>query len=214
METEKSSRRELRGLDIGAVDIRRRGLAGDVDQLHRDLKLSGSRRATLVMTRVEGGRGDWSASTSANPTISLVYPCLTSAGILIAGSLVRTGRWSGCPGKGAWAHARPGRGGRARPPRTMLEEQLDEMVGPGKEAGDKLPKFIDCLLRFMPVTRLPPLRYDSGEFVAYSKARLDAEAVEQGRDRQQDHPIGPQAGRGLPGEDQCGLSGWAPPFGS
>jgi hypothetical protein len=43
----------LRGLDIGAVDIRRRGLAGDVDQLRRQLKLSGSRRATLVMTRVE-----------------------------------------------------------------------------------------------------------------------------------------------------------------
>ena len=43
----------LRALDIGAVDIRRRGLAGDVDRLHRDLKLSGSRRATLVMTRVQ-----------------------------------------------------------------------------------------------------------------------------------------------------------------
>lgn len=43
----------LRALDIGAVDIRRRGLAGDVDQLHRRLKLSGSRRATLVMTRVK-----------------------------------------------------------------------------------------------------------------------------------------------------------------
>jgi hypothetical protein len=42
----------LRALDIGAVDIRRRGLAGDVDQLHRQLRLSGSRRATLVMTRV------------------------------------------------------------------------------------------------------------------------------------------------------------------
>ena len=41
----------LRRLDIGAVDIRRRGLAGDVDALHRKLKLSGSRRATLVMTR-------------------------------------------------------------------------------------------------------------------------------------------------------------------
>jgi hypothetical protein len=42
----------LRALDIGAVDIRRRGLAGDVDQLRRQLRLSGSRRATLVMTRV------------------------------------------------------------------------------------------------------------------------------------------------------------------
>ena len=44
--------RRLRDLDIGAVDIRRRGLAGDVDLLHRKLKLQGSRRATLVMTRV------------------------------------------------------------------------------------------------------------------------------------------------------------------
>jgi hypothetical protein len=42
----------LRGLDIGAADIRRRGLAGDVGQLHRNLKLSGTRRATIVMTRV------------------------------------------------------------------------------------------------------------------------------------------------------------------
>jgi hypothetical protein len=42
----------LRSLDIGAVDIRRRGLAGDVEALHRQLRLSGSRRAILVMTRV------------------------------------------------------------------------------------------------------------------------------------------------------------------
>jgi SAM-dependent methyltransferase len=42
----------LRALDVGAVDIRRRGLAGDVDRLYRQLKLSGSRRVTLVMTRV------------------------------------------------------------------------------------------------------------------------------------------------------------------
>jgi hypothetical protein len=49
---EKQLRKRLRALDIGAVDIRRRGLAGDVDRLHRRLDLSGSRRATLVMTRV------------------------------------------------------------------------------------------------------------------------------------------------------------------
>jgi SAM-dependent methyltransferase len=42
----------LRALDIGAADIRRRGLAGDVESLHRRLRLSGSRRATVVMTRV------------------------------------------------------------------------------------------------------------------------------------------------------------------
>ena len=41
----------LRDLDIGVVDIRRRGLAGDVDQLLRRLKLTGGRRATVVMTR-------------------------------------------------------------------------------------------------------------------------------------------------------------------
>jgi hypothetical protein len=41
----------LRALGVGSVDIRRRGLAGDVDALHRRLKLSGTLRATLVMTR-------------------------------------------------------------------------------------------------------------------------------------------------------------------
>ena len=44
----------LRALGVGSVDIRRRGLAGDVDRLHRQLKLSGPLRATLVMTRVAG----------------------------------------------------------------------------------------------------------------------------------------------------------------
>ncbi|KLL12249.1 SAM-dependent methyltransferase [Protofrankia sp. BMG5.30] len=43
----------LRALDVGSVDIRRRGLAGDVDELRKRLKLSGTRRATLVMTRVD-----------------------------------------------------------------------------------------------------------------------------------------------------------------
>lgn len=42
----------LRRLDIGSVDVRRRGLAGDVDLVRKRLKLTGSRRATLVMTRV------------------------------------------------------------------------------------------------------------------------------------------------------------------
>lgn len=48
---EKQLPARLRALDIGAVDIRRRGLAGDVDRLLRRLKLTGSRRATVVMTR-------------------------------------------------------------------------------------------------------------------------------------------------------------------
>jgi SAM-dependent methyltransferase len=43
---------ELRRLDIGSVDLRRRGLAGDVDDLRRRLRLTGSRRATVVLTRV------------------------------------------------------------------------------------------------------------------------------------------------------------------
>lgn len=42
----------LRELDIGSVDIRRRGLAGDVEQTRRQLKLNGNKRATLAMTRV------------------------------------------------------------------------------------------------------------------------------------------------------------------
>ncbi len=41
----------LRALGIGSVDIRRRGLAGDVAQIRRQLKLSGPHRATLIMTR-------------------------------------------------------------------------------------------------------------------------------------------------------------------
>lgn len=49
---EKQFAKRLRELGIGAVDIRRRGLAGDVDQIRRRLKLSGKARATVVITRV------------------------------------------------------------------------------------------------------------------------------------------------------------------
>jgi len=49
---EKRFARRLRELGIGAADIRRRGLAGDVDQIHRRLKLAGPHRATIVITRV------------------------------------------------------------------------------------------------------------------------------------------------------------------
>jgi hypothetical protein len=49
---EKQFAKRLRDLEIGAVDIRRRGLAGDVDQIRRRLKLSGKDRATVVITRV------------------------------------------------------------------------------------------------------------------------------------------------------------------
>jgi THUMP domain-containing protein/RNA cap guanine-N2 methyltransferase len=52
---EKRFAARLRELGVGAADIRRRGLAGDVDQIHRRLKLSarhGPHRATVVLTRV------------------------------------------------------------------------------------------------------------------------------------------------------------------
>jgi predicted O-methyltransferase YrrM len=49
---EKRFARQLRDLGVGAADIRRRGLAGDVDQIHRRLKLDGPHRATIVITRV------------------------------------------------------------------------------------------------------------------------------------------------------------------
>jgi hypothetical protein len=46
--------RRLRDLGIGAADIRRRGLAGDVAKIHRRLDLRGSGRATVVITRARG----------------------------------------------------------------------------------------------------------------------------------------------------------------
>jgi hypothetical protein len=36
------------------VDVRRRGLAGNVEQLQQRLKLKDGRKATLVMTRWQG----------------------------------------------------------------------------------------------------------------------------------------------------------------
>jgi hypothetical protein len=51
---EKHFARRLRELGIGAADIRRRGLAGDVEQIHRRLGLRGPGRATIVITRVSG----------------------------------------------------------------------------------------------------------------------------------------------------------------
>ena len=49
---EKRFAARLRELGVGAADIRRRGLAGDVDQIRRRLKLSGPHRATIALTRV------------------------------------------------------------------------------------------------------------------------------------------------------------------
>lgn len=51
---EKALRAALRRLDIGAVQIRKRGSAVDTDALGRRLKLSGSRHATVVLTRLRG----------------------------------------------------------------------------------------------------------------------------------------------------------------
>ena len=51
---ERRFARKLRDLGIGAADIRRRGLAGDVDQIRRRLALRGPGRATIVITRASG----------------------------------------------------------------------------------------------------------------------------------------------------------------
>jgi len=50
---EKQAARRLRELGIGAADIRRRGLAGDVELIRKRLSLRGERRATIVLTRRE-----------------------------------------------------------------------------------------------------------------------------------------------------------------
>jgi SAM-dependent methyltransferase len=49
---EKRFAARLRELGIGSADIRRRGLAGDVAQIHRRLNLRGPAAATIVLTRV------------------------------------------------------------------------------------------------------------------------------------------------------------------
>jgi THUMP domain-like/RNA cap guanine-N2 methyltransferase len=50
--TEKRAKARLRELGVGAADLRRRGLAGDVDAIRRRLRLAGPYRATIVLTRV------------------------------------------------------------------------------------------------------------------------------------------------------------------
>jgi SAM-dependent methyltransferase len=51
---ERNVARRLRQLGIGTADIRRRGLAGDVQQIHRRLGLMGEGSATIVLTRRDG----------------------------------------------------------------------------------------------------------------------------------------------------------------
>ncbi len=48
---ERAVTRALRSHGVGSVDVRRRGLAGDVDALRARLRLRGDRHAVLVMTR-------------------------------------------------------------------------------------------------------------------------------------------------------------------
>jgi hypothetical protein len=48
---ERQVARRLRELGIGTADIRRRGLAGDVEKIHRRLGLRGEGSATIVLTR-------------------------------------------------------------------------------------------------------------------------------------------------------------------
>ena len=48
---ERAMARRLRELSIGTVDIRRRGLAGDVELIRRRLRLRGDRSAVIVLTR-------------------------------------------------------------------------------------------------------------------------------------------------------------------
>lgn len=48
----KALRAELRRLDIGSVQVRKRGSAVDVDDLRRRLRLEGARPATVVLTRL------------------------------------------------------------------------------------------------------------------------------------------------------------------
>jgi len=49
----KRLRARLRELDVGIVDIRKRGSPVDVDDLQRRLKLDGHRAATILLTRVQ-----------------------------------------------------------------------------------------------------------------------------------------------------------------
>ncbi|HWV24391.1 MAG TPA: hypothetical protein VNZ58_09375, partial [Thermomicrobiales bacterium] len=51
---EKRLKQRLRELDAGAIDIRRRGLAGDVNAITKRLRGKGSRRLVVAMTRVAG----------------------------------------------------------------------------------------------------------------------------------------------------------------
>jgi hypothetical protein len=63
---ERRVARRLREMGIGTADIRRRGLAGDVQQIHRRLGLVGEGSATIVLTRRDGK--PWTLICSPMPT--------------------------------------------------------------------------------------------------------------------------------------------------
>ena len=71
---EKDFARRLRALGIGSADLRRRGLAGDVDQIRRRLKLSGPHRATLVLTRVADRPWGLICTDPAAPAVLISAP--------------------------------------------------------------------------------------------------------------------------------------------
>ncbi len=48
---ERDVSRKLRELGVGSADIRRRGLAGDVEQIRRRLRLEGDRSSVIALTR-------------------------------------------------------------------------------------------------------------------------------------------------------------------
>jgi hypothetical protein len=50
----KALSRELRARDVGTVDIKKRGVDLTPEQVRPRLKLKGSQRATVVLTRLEG----------------------------------------------------------------------------------------------------------------------------------------------------------------
>jgi len=62
----KRLRTVLRERGIGAVDVRKRGSAVDVDDLARRLRLEGDRRATVVLTRV--GDRPWALVCTLDPS--------------------------------------------------------------------------------------------------------------------------------------------------
>jgi len=79
----------LRRLGIGSVDIRRRGLAGDVDQIRRQLKLSGPGQATLLMTRA--ANRPWALICQDLPAPGAPAPGAPAPG---ANRMDETTRWS------------------------------------------------------------------------------------------------------------------------